>query len=498
MAIFVICFLLTNMGDNLKEKMIGAVAWTSIDRFGMQLVQFAVGLALARLVSPENFGLMGMVMIFLPVSTLLVDGGFGQALVRKQDADEKDFSTVFFFNIIISLVLYLILFFTAPLIAAFFAEPQLVGISRILFLIILINSLYLIPIAKLQRDLDFKGSAKINISSIVCSSIISVILAFNGFQIWALVLQQVLFHFFRLLFFQIYVKWIPGFIFSFQTIRELGKFSIHLLGTNMLNAVFNQIYVIILGKYYTKYETGLYYQANKLNETTNSTFQTILIGSTYSLLVKIQDDDERFRRIFRGIATKISAVTIPLMFILASVALPLIVVLYSDVWVKAVPYFQLLTLSAIFAPLYGLNINALNARGKSRITFRIEIIKKALILISVFVCFQWGIMPMLAGYIVSCYAAYGISMFFIKSNLTHYIRHQITDFAGYIGIGILVAACNFGISFLISDYYLLLTAQLVVSGILYLICMKLFYNQLYTQASDFLNDKLKLIRKKQA
>ena len=175
--------------------MIGAVAWTSIDRIGMQAVQFVVGLILARLISPENYGLIGMVMIFLPVSTLLVDGGFGLALVRKQNADEMDFNTVFLFNIFVSVILYLFLFLAAPLIAAFFNEPQLINISRVLFLIILINSLYLIPIAKMQRNLDFRGSAKVNIFSILCSGIISVILAFSGFQVWALVLQQVLFHF---------------------------------------------------------------------------------------------------------------------------------------------------------------------------------------------------------------------------------------------------------------------------------------------------------------
>lgn len=484
------------MGDNLKQKMIGAVAWTSIDRFGMQLVQFAVGLLLARLVSPENFGLMGMVLIFLPISTLLVDGGFGQALVRKQDAGEKDFNTVFFFNIGVSLFLYLLLFFSAPLIANFFKEPQLVKISRVLFLIILFNSLYLIPIAKLLRDLDFKGNAKINIASIFCSSIISVILAFNKFEVWALVFQQVLFHFFRLLFFQLYVKWKPRLQFSFPVIRDLGKFSLHLLGTNLLNAVFNQIYVIILGKYYTKYETGLYYQANKLNETTNSTFQTILVGSTYSLLVKIQDDDERFRRVFRGIATKVSAVTFPLMSILVSIAFPLIIVLYSNIWEKAIPYFQLLTLSAFFAPLYGLNINALNARGQSSVTFRIELIKKALILVSVFICFQWGIMMMLVGYILACYIAFGISILYIKKDLKHYIKHQIVDFLGYLVIGIVIAASNFGISFLIENIYLLLFTQLAVSGIIYLGCIRVFYNELFTQALNFVLSQKNLFKRK--
>ena len=469
--------------------MIGAVAWTSIDRIGMQAVQFVVGLILARLISPENYGLIGMVMIFLPVSTLLVDGGFGLALVRKQNADEMDFNTVFLFNIFVSVILYLFLFLAAPLIAAFFNEPQLVNISRVLFLIILINSLYLIPIAKMQRNLDFRGSAKVNIFSILCSGIISVILAFSGFQVWALVLQQVLFHFFRLIIFQYYVKWKPKFMFSFRVIRDMGAFSLHLLGTNVLNAVFNQIYIVILGKFYSKYETGLYTQANKLNETTNSTFQTILVGSTYSLLVKIQDDEERFRRVYRGIASKISIVTFPFMFVLVSVAFPLIFVLYSEIWVKAVPYFQLLTLSALFAPLYGLNVNALNARGKSNITFRVEIIKKTLILISVLICFRWGIMAMLTGYIAACYIAYFISMIYLKLNLKHKLSHQIVDFVGCIGVGLVLALSNTGISFLIENNYLLIALQLTASAIIYLIFVRLFYNELFSQALHFVFEK---------
>ena len=484
------------MGDNLKEKMIGAVAWTSIDRFGMQVVQFVVGIILARLISPENYGLIGMVMIFIPISTLLVEGGFGQALVRKQNASESDFNTVFIFNVAVSVILYFILFFAAPFVAIFFNEPQITVIARILFLVIFFNSFYLIPVVKMQRNLDFKGNAKINIFSILCSGSISVILAFSGFQVWALVFQQVFFHFFRLLSSLYYVKWKPTFSFSFRIIREMAAFSLHLLGTNILNAVFNQIYIIILGKFYSKYQTGLYTQANKLNETTNSTFQTILIGSTYSLLVKIQDDDERFWRVFRGIASKISIVSFPFMFVLVSVAFPLIVVLYSSIWIEVVPYFQLLTISALFAPLYGLNMNALNARGKSKITFRIEIIKKSLILLSVFFCFRWGIIAMLTGYIAACFVAYVISMFFVKNNLNHYIKHQISDFLGCIGIGLLIAGVNFGISQLIENIYILLTMQLVASGVIYLVSVRFFYNPLFQQVLNLIKEKIILIRKK--
>lgn len=477
------------MSDNLKSKMIGAVTWTSIDRFGQQAVQFVVGIILARLISPSDYGLIAMIMIFITLSTLLVDSGFGQALVRKQDADETDYNSIFYFNVAVSIVLYIILYFSAPLISNYFDEPQLVKITRVVFIVILFNALYLIPINKLLHNLDFKGSAIINIISVACSGIVSLILAFNHFGVWALVFQQLLFHFFRMIGLNIYTKWKPKAMFSFRVIKELGSFSVHLLGTYILNAVFNYIYIIIIGKTYSKYEAGLYNQANKLNETTNSTFQSILVSSTYSLLVKIQNEDERFRRVFRGISSKISLVTFPFMLMLFSIAHALIFVLYSNVWIKSVPYFQLLTLSVIFMPLYGLNINALNARGKSKTTFRIELVKKGLILISIFICYHWGILAMLAGYIVSNYISFGISMIYLKKDLNHFYKHQITDFFGCLAIGIVIVAVNVLLSFLIGNNYVLLAVQVLASAAVYLVCVRIFYQDDFYSALKFVKGK---------
>ncbi|MDP4238486.1 MAG: lipopolysaccharide biosynthesis protein [Bacteroidota bacterium] len=484
------------MGDDLKQKMLSAMTWSTVDRFGQQAVQFVIGLILARLLTPDDYGLIGMVMVFVSLSTALVDGGFGQALIRKQNADETDYNTVFYFNIVISLFLYIILFFLAPFIAIFFNQPQLINISRVIFIAILFNALYLIPVAKMVRNLDYKNGAKINIFSVTCSGIAGVTMAFNGFGVWSLVAQQVLFHFFRMICLHYFVKWKPRAIFSIKVIRNFWSFSINLLGTYILNMIFNYLYILILGKFYPKHEVGYYTQANKLNETTNTSFQSILVGSTYSLLVKIQYDDERFRRIFREIARKISIITFPIMLVLIIVAHPLIYVLLTEKWIAAVPYFQLLCFASLFAPLYGLNISALNSRGKSKITFKLEIIKKALILLSVVICFHFGIIAMLIGYVFSCFIAYIISVLYLKNDLNHYIKNQISDFIGCIGIGIFIAACDFGLSFLIHNNHVLLGTQIVTSGILYILSMKLFYSELYNQVLEVISGKLALLKKK--
>ena len=483
------------MGDDLKKKMVGALTWSTIDRFGQQAVQFVIGIILARLISIADFGLIGMVMVFSALSFVLVESGFGLALVRKQDATETDFNTIFYFNIFTSVLLYCILFFSIPAISVFFKQPQLILIGRVIFLAILFNALYLVPFVKLGKAMDYKTIAKVNLISTALSGICGVVLAVMHFGVWALVAQQVLYHFFRMITFYSFVKWKPKLLFSFEVIRNFWSFSIHLLGTSILNVLFNNLYVLIIGKYYQKNEVGLYTQANKLSETFNFSFQAILLGSTYSLFSQIQNDEERFRRVFRELAQKTSIITFPIMLVLIAVAYPFIFVLLSEKWIPAVPYFQFLCLASLFGPLYTLNISALNSRGQSKITFRIEIIKKCLILLSVVICFNFGIFPMLWGYALATFIAYLISILYLKSNLTHYIKHQISDFSTSISVGVFIAICDYGLSYFIQNNHILLGAQVLLSVVLYFFCIKLFYNELYIKTFQFINEKFPFFKK---
>jgi len=478
------------MGDDLKSKMVGALTWSTIDRFGQQIVQFIIGLVLARLLSLADFGLIGMIMIFSAISFVLVESGFGQALVRKQDANETDFNTIFYFNIFSSILLYSVLYFSTPLIALFFEQPQLVILGRVTFLAILFNAFYLVPFVKLGKIMDFKTIAKVNLISTSLSGIAGVTIAILDYGVWALVAQQVLYHFFRMIFFHIYVKWKPQRLFSLDVIRQFWKFSIHLLGTSVLNVIFNNLYILLLGKFYPIKQVGLYSYANKLNETFTFSFQSILVGSTYSLFAQIQNDDDRFRRIFREIARKTSIITFPIILVLVAIAHPFIVVLLTEKWILAVPFFQLLCLASLFNPLYSLNVSALNSRGKSKITFRIEIIKKALILLSVVACFSFGIISMLWGYIFASTLAYLISILYLKTELKHYIKHQMLDFLGCFIVGLIIALSAFSLSYLITNNHILLVSQLITSTLLYVLCIRYFYKDLYTEGMKFIKKKL--------
>ena len=230
--------------------MIHALAWTSIDRFGQQAVQFIIGVVLARLLSPSDYGLIGMLMIFIAVSSIMVDGGFGQALIRKEKPTQIDFSTIFWLNLFMSIVLYFSLFFSAPFIANFFHQPQLINISRLLFLSIIFFALYFVQYVIIVKQVAYKSLAKVNISSTIISGGLGIYMAFTGFGVWALVAQQLSYHLFRLVLFYIIRHWRPSFIFSFSIIKEYWSFSIHLLETALLNVIFNNIYLVLIGKFY--------------------------------------------------------------------------------------------------------------------------------------------------------------------------------------------------------------------------------------------------------
>lgn len=484
------------MGDSLKQKMITTVAWSSIDRFGQQIVQFISGIIFARLLFPEDFGIMGIVMIFVAISMILVESGFGQALIRKTDISDDDYTSVFFFNLGTALVLYLVLFFTAPLISSFFHQQQLTLLIRVLSLVVLINSLYLIPTVTLSRVLNFKTISLVNISAITGGALCGVAAAFAGLGVWALVVQQTIFHLLRLLLMQLQVKWKPTGKFRFSIIREIWKFSLKILFTSLVNVLFNNLFIIILGRSYTKAETGQFSQGNKLSETFSFTFQSIFAGSTYALFSQLQNDIPRFGRILGEIIRRAALITIPVIGVLITVASPLITIIWTDKFLPAVSYFQLMSLASILTPFYVMNINALNVRGKSGKTMAVELIKKVLIVAGIILLYQFGIRYMLLAYVVGSLLAYPVSVWFVKKELNQPILKQLS----HLLPGILTAICVTALTAVAAELFTLspvltLIVQLTVAAISYWLIIRIFFPDLYFKFRDYLATRLSNIKK---
>ncbi len=480
------------MGDTLKQKMISAVAWSTIEKFGQQLLQFLAGMVFARLLVPEDFGVMGIIMIFVALSLILVESGFGQALIRKADVNNSDYSSVFYFNLGTALVVYLVLAAIAPLIALFFHQQQLTLLIRVMSLVIIINAFYLIPYAQLGRALDFKTISRVNLLSITGGALAGLALAFMNAGVWALVVQQSTYHLLKMVLLHLTVKWKPSGRFQFRVIRELWRYSLNILFTALVNVLFNNIFVLILGRSYSKAEAGQYAQGNKLSETFSYTFQSIFAGSTFALFSQLQNDIPRLGRILGEMTRRTALVTIPIVCVLIASATPLITLIWTEKFLPAVMYFQLMSLASLLAPFYVMNINALNARGKSGKTMTIELIKKILIIVGIAFLYRHGIFYMLTAFVAGSLMAYPISVWFVKRELGQSIRSQLVNLLPGIITGISVGSAAAAINFLDYSVFYTLLIQSITAGVLYFIIIRIFFRSLYEKLSSFLKQKISM------
>lgn len=479
------------MSDGLKNKMINGLAWTTVNVFGVQAIQLVIGIFLARILTIEDFGKVGILFFFVGVSTVLIDGGFGQALIRKKDATDTDISTIFFLNFIVSIALYLILFLAAPYIAKFFNQPELTLLARVLFLAVIIFSFYIIQHVKLLKKLDYKSIAIINIASVAVSSLLAIVLAINNFGVWVLIWQQLSFHLVKVILMPFFLRWKPIWVFHTPTIRESWRFSIGILGQTFLNVIFNNIYTLLIGKIDSIRNVGYYTQANKYSETVNVASNSILSSGTFPVFAQVQDDLPRLLRIYRRLVTSVTMLTFPLAAFLIAAANPLIVTIITDKWLASVILFQLLIFANIFHPVYTVNVNILNARGESKNTLRLEIFKKILIVVSILICFKLGIKAMLIGLILANFISFAASMSLIKRSMTHYYRHQVLDLVITLIIAFFCGISVYAFNFVELDPKIKLITQAASFAALYYIALRLIYPSKWNEAKEMLLEKIK-------
>jgi O-antigen/teichoic acid export membrane protein len=465
--------------------MLGALTWSSIDRVAQQGVQFLIGIVLARLLSPTDYGLMGMVMIFATLSYVLVESGFNYALVRTKNLTEAHTNTIFYTNLGISCTLYTLLFITAPYIAQFFGQPELTAIARVTFLAILFNACYLVPYALINKALDYKSLAKINLSATLLSGGIGITLAYLNYGVWALVIQQTSYHFFRIFGFYYQTKWRPALLFKWQVIREYYHFSAHIMASSLLTILFNNIYTLILGKLYPIKQVGYYTQAYKASETANFTFQAIF-NATYNLFAQIHDERERLVHILNTLIQRAALVVIPITVCLIVIAKPLFFTLFGEKWLPAVPYFQLICLGNLLIPLYQINIHSINAIGKSNVSFSVEISKRILILASIVIGLKWEIFGLLIGYAIACSVAWVISCSRVKKELGLPLLQQVKHIVPALLLSLFLGAISYWSSTYISGLYTELLCRVAVFVGGYMLIIRLLFPTIWEQGIDFL------------
>lgn len=415
------------MSDSLKSKTVKGVVWSSIERFSTQGVQFLIMIIMARLLTPKDYGLIGMLAIFLAVAQSLIDSGFSQALIRKQNRTDVDNSTVFYFNIIVSCSLYLILFITAPFVADFYNQPELTSVMRVVCLGVILNSLAVVQRALLTVRIDFKTQAKASLSAAVISGCIGIVLAYSGLGVWALVVQQLLNLSVNTLLLWIFSKWRPIAVFSWDSFHELFAFGSKMLASGLLDTLYRNIYPIVIGKLFSASSLGHYTRAQQFSEFPSSNITGIIQRVTYPVLCGIQDDMERLTNVYRKFLKLSAFVIFPFMMGLSAVAKPFINISLGSQWEFCGQLLQVICFAMMWYPIHSINLNLLQVKGRSDLFLRLEIIKKILGITVLCITAPFGLIVMCYGQIFNSIVALAINTYYTGKLINVGFIRQMKD-----------------------------------------------------------------------
>ena len=477
------------MSDSLKSKTVKGVMWSSIDRFTTQGISFVFSMLIARMLLPSDYGVIGMLAVFMAVANCFVDSGFGSALVRKNDRTETDFCTVFYFNIAVACICYALLFLASPYIARFYNLPLLESVTKVWGLNLIISSFAGIQNAQLTIAIDFKSRAKISVITTLFTGIVGLWLASRGYGVWALVFQTLSSNILRTILLWAIVRWMPKLIFSWQSFKDLFSYGSKLLTSRLLDTVYNNIYPIVIGKFFSPQSLGMYSRADGLAQFPSFNITKIIQAVTFPILCKIQDDDVRLSNVYRRFLRMFAFVVFPLMMGLSAVADPFIRLVLTDKWSGSILYLQIICFALMWFPVHGINLDILHVKGRSDYFLKLEVIKKILGVTILCVTIPLGLVAMCYGRVFSTIVSLGINTYYTKKIIGYSFLDQMKDL-----LHILVhSLVMYGIVLAIVHVMPTLWSQLLVgtlAGIAYYIIGA------YLMKFDELNELLLLIKRK--
>ena len=474
---------------NLKEKTAQGLFWGFLSSGGMQLLNLIIGIFLARLLSPGEYGIVGMLAIFTLLANNLQESGFGVALVNVKDITHNDYNSVFWFNTAMSLLLYLILFLCAPLIAAFFHQPCLVSLSRFIFLGIIFAAVGISPNAMLVRSLKMKEKAITSLSALVISGTVGVIMAFKGFSYWSLATQQVLYNVVICIGRFYYTRWCPTFKVDFTPVKKMFSFSYKVLITAVLTTINNNVLTVIFGRLFPAQAVGNFTQANKWNTMANQLVTNTVAQVAQPVLTRVTDDNERQRRIFGKMLRFTAFLSFPALFGLALVAPQVILLAIGDKWVNSIPLLQILCISGAFIPLYTIYQNLFLSQGKSGTYMWLTIGQIALMLVAVLACHSMGIKAMVIAF--ACINVLWLLAWqvFAYRLIGYRFLTMLRDLLPFMLIALAVMVLTYFVTRYITNMWMLLAARLLVAVALYIMVMKLLRARILEECIEFIRNK---------
>ena len=450
---------------SLKNKTVKGMGWSALENVTRLGITFVVSIILARLLTPDEYGLIGILSIFIAIFNAIVDSGFTNALIRKQDATDTDYSTVFYTNLVISLILSTTLFILANPISVFFERPELVSLIRVMSSVILINALSIVQRVRTTKAIDFKTQTKITFISSIGSGGLGIAMAYMGYGVWALVGQQISNQLFTSILFWVYNKWMPKLIFSWSSFKEMWVFGSKLLASNLIATIWKEVYQIVIGKCYSPATLGIYTRAKQFADLCSSNLTSVVQRVSYPVLSSIQNDRARLKGAYQRVIKTTMLPTFVLMLGMAACAESMIHVLIGEQWLECVPMLQIICTFGMLYPLHALNLNMLQVQGRSDLFLKLEIIKKIIDLAPLFLGIFVGIYWMLAGTFVTGIIGYYLNAYYSGPFLNYCIKEQIKDILPSLGVAAAMAIPVFTMGFIPMEPFILFPLQ-VVAGVI--------------------------------
>lgn len=388
------------MAESLKSKTVSGVLWSALERFSLQGVQFVINIIMARLLLPSDYGMIGMLVIFLQISQAFIDSGFANALIQKKDRTNTDFSTVFYFNVVLSILFYVLIFISAPYIADFYHMPTLTLVTRVISLGLIISSLSAVHKTKLICTIDFKTQSKVSLVSAIFSGLLGIFMAYTGFGVWALVYQSLVNALLQTIMYYVFLRWLPARIFSVYSFKRLFSFGSKLLLSGLIHTVYYNLYSIVIGRKFSAMDLGYYTRAEQFATFPSSNLNAIISRVIFPILSSIQDNDEYLSLAYRKYIRLASFLIFPLMIGLAVLAKPIIIILLTEKWIGIIVLLQILCLDWMFDHLSIINLNLLYVKGRSDLALRLEIVKKVIATFILFVSIPFGLIGMCWGRVI--------------------------------------------------------------------------------------------------
>ena len=477
----------------LKKKLKTSFFWVGIEQVGIQAISFIISIILARILLPSDFGIIGMILIFIAIGKSLTDSGLSLSLVRSKELGTVDYSTVFYFNLLGSVFIYLLVFFAAPFISAFYNEEILIDIIRVYSFVFIINALGNIQQIRIIKHLAFKLLFKISIPSIILGGFVGIYMAYAGYGVWSLVVSALVQASINTLLLWLFGKWMPTFQFEWNIFKKHFYYGYKLTLAGLIETFYKNSYTVIIGRVFGTSQLGYFTRADTLKQVPVQNIGTILNKVTFPLFSSIQDDDKKLKSAYKSIMQVVIFFVAPLLLIASALAEPLIRFLLTEKWLPSVPYFQILCWAGILFPLNAYNLNILKIKGRSDLFLKLEVVKKTIGVLTILVTFQFGIIALLWGGVIVSAFSFFINSYYTGRFISYSSFEQLKDIIPLVFLAALVAGFSWYLDQNVQNYFSSDFMRLLIWGstgvLIYLLLVKLFLNRILLKMRSLIFEK---------